>query len=521
MSKSEPQPTKPPQTSRSSGVAEVSTELLRGSIRFVTIVLMVTAAAAPLVVVSTYIPISIASGGGMATALTYAAATLILLVFAVGFAQMAKRITSTGAFYTFTTQGLGKKLGLSAGFTVMIAYSMIATAIQGGFGFFCSALISTYTGVNVPWYLCSIASLVLMYVISYFRVTLTGKILGVALILEVLVVLIVATAVVVQGGAEGQLPEAFNPAGWLAAPAVGIGFFFAFWSWIGFETTAIYGEETTDPKESVPRATYIAVITLGVFYTFTAYAALVGFGSASPGQAGSLVDQYYFALADMYTWPIMRVLMGVLVVTGFFACSFAFHNNAARYIYSLGRDRILPQRFGHTHPVHKSPHIANGVQVLVAIATILAFVLAGADPLLQLGTWLPIFCTLAIIFVQFLVSLAVVRYFNQIGRRTVGDYLKTLVAPVVGALAQLVVAVLLVTNLPFLAGSNTGVVMGIPVYVLLIALIGWVYAAWLKKNSPARYEQIGILRDEELEEALVDSEQVHEAFEDKMPDRTS
>jgi amino acid transporter len=149
-------------------------------------------------------------------------------------------------------------------------------------------MLENYFGWAVPWWVCSVAGVILMFVISYFKVTLTGKILGVALGLEVLVVFFVATAVIVQGGAQGQMPEAFNPAGWLAAPAIGIGFFFAFWSWIGFETTAIYGEETTDPKQSVPRATYIAVITLGVFYTFAAYAGIVGFGDQTMEQAGNL-----------------------------------------------------------------------------------------------------------------------------------------------------------------------------------------------------------------------------------------
>lgn len=71
-------------------------ELLRGSIRFFHVVLMVTAAAAPLVVASAYIPISISSGGGKATAFIYLATTVILLVFTVGYAEMAKRITAAG-----------------------------------------------------------------------------------------------------------------------------------------------------------------------------------------------------------------------------------------------------------------------------------------------------------------------------------------------------------------------------------------------------------------------------------------
>lgn len=479
-----------------------STHLLRSSINFLHIVLMVTAAAAPLVVASTYIPISIGSGAGMATPLTYAATTVILVIFSVGFAQMAKRITSAGAFYTFTAQGLGKPIGLAVGMTIVAAYSMISAAIAGGFGYFASALLANHFNIQVAWYWCSIAALALMFVISYFRVTFTARILAVLLTLEVLIVFIVCAFTIGKGGAQGQMLSVFNPSEWSAAPAVGIGFFLAFWSWIGFETTAIYGEETKDPKESVPRATYIAVITLGVFYTFAAYAGIVGFGADSPTQASTLVGDYYFSLADTYTSHVVRTGMDFLVVSGFFACAFAFANNAARYFFSLGRDGILPRALGRTHHVYRSPHIAAGVQAVIAIVTVALFALGGADPLLQLGTWLPIFCTLAVILVQLLVSLAVVGYFNRIGRSSYGDYWKTLIAPILGAVAQLVIIVLLIGNLTFLAGADVLVVQLIPLYVAVIAVGGFVYALWLKRSAPQRFAAIGELHDDELMEAF-------------------
>jgi amino acid transporter len=479
-----------------------STDLLKGSIKFLTIVLMVTAAAAPLVVASTYIPLSIGYGSGIATPITYAIATIILLIFSIGFGEMAKRITSTGAFYTFTTQGLGKPTGLGAGYTILASYSMIAAAIQGGFGYFASAFLQSYLGVAVPWWVCSIVSLVLMFAISYFKVTVTARVLGVLLILEVIVVIIVVISVIAQGGAEGQMASTFDPAQFALAPAIGLGFFFAFWSWIGFETTAIYGEETADPRKSVPRATYIAVITLGIFYTITSYAAVIGFGKGAPGEAVDNLGGYFFALADMYSVPAVRVAMDILVVTGFFACSFAFHNNASRYLYSLGRDGLLPRVLGRTHHEHKSPAIAAGVQAAIAIVVVALFALANTNPLLELGTWVPIFCTLGVVFVQLLVSLAVVGYFNKVGRKGAAAYWKTMVAPIVGAVAQGVIALLLISNLSFLAGSEALVVTLIPVYVIAIALIGVVYALWLKRRDPARYQSIGVLRDEESGEVI-------------------
>lgn len=484
-------------TTRKHGAAEASTHLLKGSIRFLTIVLMVTAAAAPLVVVSTYIPISFAYGSGLSTALTYIAATVILLIFSVGFAQMAKRITASGAFYNFTTQGLGRPIGLGAGWTIMAAYSMIVPAISGGLGFYLSALLEKYLGWSVPWWVCSIVGVALMWLLSYFKVTMAGRVLGIALGLEIIVIFIVALLTVVKGGSDGQMPQAFNPATFLAAPAIGIGFFFAFWSWIGFETTAIYGEETTDPKRAVPRATYIAVITLGVFYTFAAYAGIVGYGHDTVKKAVSLGSNYFFDMAGRFAGVFFQDVLDFLVVTSFFACAFAFHNNASRYLFSMGRDHILPVSLGRTHPVHRSPYVANAVQAVVAIVVIALFALAGADPLLQLGGWLPIFCTAGVIFVQLLVSISVIVYFSRIGRSGPAETWKTLVAPIIGVLAQAGVLALLVIYIPFLAGDDVLAVNLIPLYVALIAIAGILYALYLRKRSPERYARIGKVYDEE------------------------
>jgi amino acid transporter len=196
--------------------------------------------------------------------------------------------------------------------------------------------------------------------------------------------------------------------------------------------------------------------------------------------------------------------MDFLVVSGCFACSLAFHNNASRYFYSLGRDGILPRALGRTHRDHKSPHVAAGVQATIAIATIAIFAAGGADPILHLGTWLPIFCTLAVILVQLVVSIAVVGYFNKVGRDSGAETLKTLVAPAVGALAQAVVIYLLLRNLTFLAGSETTVVTLIPLYVAVIAVGGFLFALYLKSNRPEAYASIGQLHDEEMEELFVD-----------------
>src|SRR6185312_9882816 len=104
------------------------------------------------------------------------------------------------------------------------------------------------------------------------------------------------------------MPEAVNPlnafdavpssADGAIVGSAGIGLFFAFWSWVGFETTAVYGEESRNPKKMVPRATMIAVIGLGLFYTFVSWMVIAQNGeqaaiAASRGETGNTFDLFY------------------------------------------------------------------------------------------------------------------------------------------------------------------------------------------------------------------------------------
>src|SRR5437899_769505 len=131
----------------------------------------------------------------------------------------------------------------------------------------------------------------LISVLAWFDVRLSSMVLGVALISEVVILVIFDIAMFAHGG----LPLAsLNPvnafkgfpsgANEFAAGAAGIGIFFAFWSWVGFEMAPNYAEESRHPKKIVPRATYISVIGLGVFYLLTSWAPFAGYSSVHAAQ---------------------------------------------------------------------------------------------------------------------------------------------------------------------------------------------------------------------------------------------
>jgi amino acid transporter len=110
---------------------------------------------------------------------------------------------------------------------------------------------------------------------------------------ELLVLIITAVAVFANHGADINLANSFSPAAIFAggfAGGAGIAIAFAFASFIGFEATAIYGEESKDPKRIVPKATYWAVGIITAVFAFTSFAMATAMGGNSDGVAGYIVE---------------------------------------------------------------------------------------------------------------------------------------------------------------------------------------------------------------------------------------
>ena len=100
------------------------------------------------------------------------------------------------------------------------------------------------------------------------------------MIAEIAVLTVLDLAIIGHRGASALPVESMAP-GNVFTGAIGVTMMFAFMSFIGFESAALYGEETRNPKRSVPLATYTSVIVVAVFYALTSWAAVGGVGSAT------------------------------------------------------------------------------------------------------------------------------------------------------------------------------------------------------------------------------------------------
>src|SRR6202012_5204142 len=298
--------------------------------------------------------------------------------------------------------------------------------------------------------------------------------------------------------------KSFPATGKLTAGAIGVGLFFAFWSWVGFEMAPNYGEESRNPKKNVGRAMYISVIGLGVFYTLTSWASLAGYPSASSAIAAAQGDptNFFFTPSTQYPGHWVTSVMSYLIITGSFACGMAFHNTTARYTYSLGREGLLPRALGKTHPRWPSPHIASIAQsVMAAIIIGLFAVFTGSnDPnsqaYLQLYGLMAGMGVVITLSLQALVSLAILVYYERYHRDEV-NWWKTRLAPLLSFVSQVYVVYLLFSNISFLgAGYGYAKLLGPIDAVVVIAGVG--AAFYFKRRRPEKFEQAGRLINEVL-----------------------
>src|SRR5580704_16235088 len=229
-------------------------------------------------------PIMVGYGQGVGAPAAFLFAAIVLVVFAVGYVAMAKKKTTAGGFYSYISHGLGREIGIGTGYASVVAYSVFEASLAGGFAYFLSLKLNAY-GVNIAWPWLALGMVAIIAALTCFDVRISSWVLAVGLISEIVILLIFDGYLFAKGHVTASplnIVNAFKgfPAqGKLAAGAIGIGLFFAFWSWVGFEMAPNYGEESRDPKRNVPRALYISVIGLGIFYIITSWAPFAGYSS--------------------------------------------------------------------------------------------------------------------------------------------------------------------------------------------------------------------------------------------------
>ncbi|WAJ32939.1 APC family permease [Arthrobacter sp. FX8] len=424
---------------------------------------------------------------GAGTAGVYLLATALFLIFAVGYVALARRSKTASGLIAFIVKGLGIRAGVAAAYVTLLTYVAVLSSLYGIHAVFLQQAAMELFGIDLPWGFWAIITLAILTPLSYNRVEFSARIMGVLLVLAVAAILVLDVAILVQGGAGGGFTfEGFSPQ-LVFGPGIGLAALFALGSFVGVEATPVFSEEVRTPQKTVPRATYITIIVLGVFYVLSTFMVSNAVGSdkivdvATENPTGFILD-----VAGAYVGPIWVKILNVLVVTSFFAILLGFANVMSRYVFALGRAGILPAAVGRSHKKHQSPHIGSIVTAITVLVVVGAFILASADPFHQLYAWLIAVGSLGVLLLMCASSIAVVMYFKK---SPDGENVWTAtIAPVIAAIAFVVAIVLTILNFSFLSGGE-GFAEWLWVLVPLSAVIGLIVRS-RQRNRELSFDDI-------------------------------
>jgi amino acid transporter len=521
------------------------TELARNALGLPQILFCIVTGSAPLAAMMFNDPLS-GLGIGISVPAAFWLAAISFTLFSVGYVEMARRVTTAGGFYSYTSYGFGRIIGLGTAVGIVAAYALFAVGVNGVTTYFANTSLNDLFGISMDWRIYAFLFIAILFVVTYFHIEIVARILGLCLLGELLILFIFSFTVLFKGGGpNGIVWGALNPAGIFGggvgvkgaaavfgASAAGVGFFGAYWSWVGFEMAPNYAEEAKNPKKMMAYAIYISCLGLGVVYTFWSWMLVSAYGSGknqwpwavstqygiktAPASVGLPKGDYasvYYPVAQHFVGTWLKDLFQILIITGSFACSLAFWNTTNRYLFSMGREGIFPRLLGRTHSSHKSPFVATVTTAIFCIILTLIFAtgLAGgaqrsalhigvSNPLValsQIGTWLPFQGNLLLFPIMALCSVAIMFYFLRDARDGFHP-IKTLIAPILAAASIIFAVYLMISNRAALTtGTNTGWTFWSPFIALAIFIAGCLLGVGYHRWSKRRYDAVGRFVHEE------------------------
>jgi amino acid transporter len=310
--------------------------------------------------------------------LSYLAAMVVVVLIGLCVAQFGRRFASSGSLYSYVARGLGPAGAFAAGWGLVIGYTCIAMVGIAGTGVYLGSFLSTIglpgaaTAMVIVLFAVAAAGAAAFAIAGIKLSTRLGLVLEVVSVTAVLVVLVV---VIARNGISDAAQ--FSTDG-ITLDGVTFGIVLATLGFVGFESAASLGAEARQPHRAIPRAVLGSAVLVGVLYVFSTYASVIGFGGpeALGSSAAPISD-----LAEQNGLGGVAWIVDLGVTASFFAVVIASINAAARVLYTMGEEAVLPAALGRAHPRHKTPHVAISMIAPVVALVPIVMVAAGTAPL--------------------------------------------------------------------------------------------------------------------------------------------
>jgi amino acid transporter len=403
------------------------------------------------------------------------------LITASAIAAFARKLPSAGFAYTFNTHAYGKGAGFVSGWTLALVYGVVGPMVVAAMGVYGNKLFVDQFGWDVPWWVISAVVLVALWWIGSRGISQSVKAALIFLVLELVVILTLAFTVIGKGGAEGNSLAPFDPGNSLGGfGGIGFAMLWGILMFVGFESAGTLGEETRNPRRSVPFALFAAVIMIGIMYVVAWYAAAVGFGPGAVQDLAASGDPFS-ALSDTYWGKEVAWILTLTVLNSQFANVLSGSTGAVRILFALSREGILPRRLASTDE-RNSPVAAWAAYAVLTgiVALTLGAVIGPLETYFFLGGVLG----LGIIVLYISMNIGLIRYF-WVHHRAEWSPIRHGLLPIVGSVLMLLPIYGQVWPIPDWPYRV------VPYLIAAWIVAGAVYFGFLRSRRPGLVEGMG------------------------------
>jgi amino acid transporter len=306
----------------------------------------------------------------------HAATTMLLAmvamsVTAISFGRMATVYPSSGSVYTYISKGMNPHVGFVVGWAMFLEY--LFQPIQNALY---AVLAIQRMAPKIPFAILAALAVGLITYMTVQGIKFTARTNEVLLSFMVLVTaafLVEAFRfILTHHHVSGlvSLQPIYDPRTFQLR-AVASGTSLAALVFIGFDGVSILAEEVKNPRRNVLLASVLVCIFTGLFSGFQVYMAQRVWPDYTTLQNP---ETAFMDVARAASGPWLFAAYGIMLLVSSIACGLAGHVGAARLLYSMGRDDVLPKKvFGHISAKKGNP-IYNvwivGVLAYIGVLTI-------------------------------------------------------------------------------------------------------------------------------------------------------
>lgn len=430
---------------------------------------------------------SIFIGAGNGTMFAFVLATIVILCVGYIVSMFARRHASAGSLYTYVAKGLGPTGAFAAGVALLIGSWGIAAGSLGGAVSYAADFLGIFgiqAAESTGWLIglaIVIGGLATFFTIRGIRVS--ARVSLVLELVSVFIILVLLIAALVWLGPDAWDPAQFSFEG-VQFQGVAAGMVLGILGFVGFSSADALGREAKNPHTAIPRAIMWSAVTVGVLYVFAAYTQIAVLGDdlgtvASPLQA---IDERI----GMPAWFAPVLVLGV--AASFFAVVVAPLNVVGRIVYVMGKEGIVPERFGRTHEQHLTPHRVLLIAGPAAIALDIVLLLIGTHPM-EIVVWVDTYGTYGYMVAYALVAIAGVVY-------TTRERLPNRLVWVCATIAVLAMSYVFFANVWPAPAFPINL---IPYLFAATMLVAFARFWWIKANRPEVLLNVGNTHTEMLE----------------------